>query len=381
MRKMRAIFLLSLLLVARSIDDDQPATILSEDWNYVDEMTRVALRFKGREGVVLHVGDSITLAPEYGAWALRGAGKTLEDRAILSWMRAGGRDETDGWFLAAGVASMRRPSQTACGGIRTDEMLRGGKLNLPSLAEMVDRYRPQIVILMLGTNDIYARRHLDNYRVDIKMCADTILKRGAVCVLSTIPPYPARLRDSKAFNECLRSIARDLKLPLIDFEREILARRPNDWNGTLLGADDVHPSASSAGVSPESEPSARNLRESGYLLRGWLSVRKIAEVKKRVLDRRHAQGPRQKNRLVGVVETYQGETTGSHGGGSQTGAKADGETNIDGKSSQNALGQEQPISRIDDPDRILRENAVDDRFDRRQSEASSAVDPMIGFSR
>ncbi|GAC1344071.1 MAG: hypothetical protein NVSMB14_08000 [Isosphaeraceae bacterium] len=333
MRKTRAIFLLSLMLVARSIENDQPATLFSEDWNYVDAMTRVAHRFEGREGMVLHVGDSITVAPEYGAWALRGAGKTLEDRAILSWMRAGTRDETDGWFLAAGDDSMVGPSHTACGGIRTDEMLRGGKLNLPSLAEIVDRYRPQIVILMLGTNDIYARRDLKEYCVDIKTCAETILERGAVCVLSTIPPYPTRLEDSKAFNASLRSIARELKLPLIDFEREILARRPTDWNGTLLNADDVHPSASRAGVSPESEPSARNLRESGYLLRGWLSVRKISEGRKQVLDRRHAQGRRKNNRLVGMVESDQGEATGTNRRRFQTGAEARGETNIDGKRS------------------------------------------------
>ncbi len=35
---------------------------------------------------------------------------------------------------------------------------------------------------------------------------------------------------------------------------------------------------------PTSAPTAENLRNSGYLLRGWLSVKKIAEVKRTVLD-------------------------------------------------------------------------------------------------
>ena len=74
------------------------------------------------------------------------------------------------------------------------------------------------------------------------------------------------------------------KLPLFDFEAEILARRPNDWDGTLLGKGDVHPTANQGSATPASEPTAENLRSSGYLLRGWLSVKKIGEVKAVVLD-------------------------------------------------------------------------------------------------
>jgi hypothetical protein len=75
---------------------------------------------------------------------------------------------------------------------------------------------------------------------------------------------------------------------MIDYEREILIRRPNDWNGTLLGKDDEHPTATTGsenGVTARSVPTDENLRNSGYLLRGWLSVKKIGEVKRRVLDR------------------------------------------------------------------------------------------------
>jgi hypothetical protein len=37
-------------------------------------------------------------------------------------------------------------------------------------------------------------------------------------------------------------------------------------------------------VTCASAPTPANLRESGYLLRGWLSVQKLAEVKRRVID-------------------------------------------------------------------------------------------------
>ena len=101
-------------------------------------------------------------------------------------------------------------------------------------------------------------------------------------ILSTIPPHPGRRALARSYNEELRSLARARKLPLIDYEREILKRRPDDWDGTLLGKGDVHPTAERAGVTPTSAPTAENLRESGYLLRGWLSVRKIAEVRRAV---------------------------------------------------------------------------------------------------
>jgi hypothetical protein len=84
------------------------------------------------------------------------------------------------------------------------------------------------------------------------------------------------------YNEELRSLARSRRLPLIDYEREILERRPDDWDGTLLGKGDVHPTAGRGGATPTSAPTAENLRDSGYLLRGWLSVRKIAEVRRTV---------------------------------------------------------------------------------------------------
>ena len=71
---------------------------------------------------------------------------------------------------------------------------------------------------------------------------------------------------------------------MIDSYAEIIRRRPGDWNGTLLGKNDVHPTSRQGGTSAADSPTEENLRNSGCLLRGWLSVRKIAEVKQRVLD-------------------------------------------------------------------------------------------------
>jgi hypothetical protein len=70
---------------------------------------------------------------------------------------------------------------------------------------------------------------------------DAMLSRGIVPILSTIPPHVHRPALARSYNESLRDAAKRLRLPLIDYEREILRRRPGDWDGTLLAKGDVHP--------------------------------------------------------------------------------------------------------------------------------------------
>jgi hypothetical protein len=259
---------------------------IAQDWDYAEAMREVAAQSSAREGVVLHVGDSITYANPYGQWARGGEGRTEEDLALLRWMRLGAEDETDGWWLCRFDHPDGGRSHTAAGGLRADELLAGGKQHLPSLAEMLRLYRPQMVVLMIGTNDVAGARPLDDYRRDAAAALDAILADGAIPILSTIPPYIAQLELTQQYNEALRELARDRRLPLIDYEREIVTRRPDDWNGTLLAHNDAHPTAQVGEVTAASAPTEENLRTSGYLLRGWLSVRKIAEVKRAVLDER-----------------------------------------------------------------------------------------------
>ncbi len=255
-----------------------------EGYDYAEAMRQVAARFRGRPGVVLHLGDSITYSSAYSAWARGGRGKTPEDEAVLGWTHAGRRDDTDGWWLC----SVDRPgnrSETAASGVRSDEFLAGGKGGLPPLKDILAKYRPQAAVVMLGTNDASAGRDAAAYRADMERIVKLLLEHDAVPILSTIPPHPHRGDLARRYNEALRELGRAYRIPLIDFEREILRRRPDDWNGTLLARDDVHPTADSDGATPSSEPTEHNLRRSGYLLRGWLSVCKLAEVKSRVFDR------------------------------------------------------------------------------------------------
>jgi lysophospholipase L1-like esterase len=279
---MRSLLLLPFLAWAPALFAGE-AKLVGEGYDYAPAMKKVAARFSGKKGVVLHLGDSITYANPYSQWARGGKGQDASDKAVLRWMHTNSRDASDGWYLC----SVDRPggwSETAASGIRIDEFLKGGRSGMLSLAGMLKKYQPRMVVLMLGTNDASAGRKLADYQGDMARALDLILAQGTIPILSTIPPHPGRRELAKEYNQALRRLARDKSIPLIDYEKEILQRRPDDWNGTLLGKNDVHPTARQGGATPTSEPTAENLRNSGYLLRGWLSVKKIAEVKERVLD-------------------------------------------------------------------------------------------------
>jgi len=120
------------------------------------------------------------------------------------------------------------------------------------------------------------------------------LNNGTVVILSTIPPLHNRAEKAAAFAEAVRRIAREQKVPLPDYHAEILARRPEDWDGalekfskyrgydvpTLISRDGVHPS------NPEKyrgDYSAEGLKHNGYCLRNFVALLTYAEVIEKVL--------------------------------------------------------------------------------------------------
>jgi hypothetical protein len=281
MNRLPLVFLM-LVFVPQAPAQEKP---LAEAWDYTKSMKKVADRFQGRPGVVLHIGDSITYANPYGGWARAGKGQTDDDKAVLAWMHTGADNDTDGWWLARFDHPDGGRSHTACSGIRADQMLAGGFRKMPSLAQLLDTYKPQMVVLMLGTNDASENRKVAAFKADMEKAVDMILERGVICILSTIPPHHGKKELAKSYNDAQRQLAKARELPLIDYEQEILKRRADDWNGTLLQKNDVHPTVKQGEVTQTSAPTAENLRNSGYLLRGWLSVQKIGEVKRKVLDK------------------------------------------------------------------------------------------------
>ena len=121
---------------------------------------------------------------------------------------------------------------------------------------------------------------------------DKLEAHHIVPILSTIPPRAGAESDSTIqFNSAIVQLAQSRALPLIDFYQEVLLRRPGTtWFGTLISTDGVHPTGDNGGYTVNSNPylpggdpatqtTGDALLNVGYLLRTWLTVQKLAEVK------------------------------------------------------------------------------------------------------
>lgn len=274
------------------------------------------------DGMVIHIGDSITYSNPYGQWPRSGAGKTAEDNAVTVWCGANqgfpaGVDATSthGFYLCAVDVPSSNRSMTAASGITAGEYLSGagngatampstsdtatgrgyvasstygGNLQIASVAAAFANAR--FAVVMLGTNDSGANRAAGDVATDLGLILDALEGRKIVPILSTIPPRGDR--DVTAINAAIRSLAQSRQIPLIDYYAEILARRPGTtWQGTLISGDNVHPTAPSPaadayanGGDPTAHRTGANATNDGYLLRGWLTMQKLKEVKSYVVD-------------------------------------------------------------------------------------------------
>jgi len=133
----------------------------------------------------------------------------------------------------------------------------------------------------------------------IERRVNELIAVGIMPILSTVPPrtnitYVDTV--TKPYNSSVRALAKRLSLPLMDYYQEIVLRRPDGtWEDTLIGPDGVHPSGTVGDFKPISDPylpggdssthtTGDAALNSGYLLRSWLSVQKIKEIKQFVVD-------------------------------------------------------------------------------------------------
>ncbi len=253
----------------------------TESYDYSPAMKKVAAQFKGMTGVYLHIGDSLTYANPNTGWARGGKEHSDDVKAFLKWSHVGKRDDSDGYYLASADAPSGGRSQTAASGLRADELLKGAK-GLPSLTEMLKKYKPQLALYMLGTNDINGGRTTEKTIADVEKAIDTILENGTIVIISTIPPIKGKTKMVEEYNNALKDLAKKKQVPLIDLYGEMKARAGDDFEKAYLSDDGVHLNANNSGGPANDE----NLKKSGYLLRGYLAVQKGIEVKSKVFDKK-----------------------------------------------------------------------------------------------
>lgn len=246
---------------------------------WVVAMKKVRARFTGKPGTLALFGDSITISMAF--WApLRGEAKGMSA------------------YAAADHTLVKKYLQPACWAEwRGPKYGNNGRMTIRWAHANIDRWlrdlNPEAAVIMFGSNDLFQLK-VDEFEKKTAEVVERCLKNGTVVLLTTLPPAAGRLAQSKEFAEAVRRVAKATKVSLIDYQAEILRRRPDDWNGmlpqfkgtkdvyqvpTLISGDGIHPS------NPRDfqDHSEKSLNRNGFLLRNHLTMRGYAEVIRRVL--------------------------------------------------------------------------------------------------
>jgi lysophospholipase L1-like esterase len=248
-------------------------------------MRTVHQRFKGKPGTLAQFGDSITDSLAY--WT-----PLLYDPKGMSPEMSQARDLV--------VAHMRKECWREWKG---PEFGNHGRTTIAwadeNVAKWLAKLQPEVVVIMFGTNDL-RQSSADDFERRLAFVARSCLRKGSVVILTTPPPHSGMVERSRLFAEAVRRVAKDLDTPLVDYQAEILKRRPDDWDGslpqfkgaidehkgdvyqvpTLISGDGVHPS-NPANYADWSEEA---LRHNGFNLRSYLTLMRYAEVLRAVIQ-------------------------------------------------------------------------------------------------
>ena len=241
--------------------------------SWADSMRKVHAKFKGNTGRVAQFGDSITYSMAFWSplgWSdptpflsNDGLPKKPEDKRWRDWI-IGPRD--------------KGPKFGNYSGWKVSNALK-------SVDDVIRRDKPEVAIIMLGTNDIASGKVPQGYQGGLEQIVDKCLAAGCVPILNTIPPRRNRKEAVLAANEIIRKLAAQKKIPLADFHDAIVKRRPgNSWDGTLISKDGVHPSGGKS-----QDYSSDNLKTCGYALRNWVNFLALRQVYFRVLHPEEAK--------------------------------------------------------------------------------------------
>lgn len=248
----------------------------TESRYWVDSMARVHAKFSGRKGTFAHFGDSITVTLAFWTPLLYSRKNTPEEmeqayQLVKEYLKKEcWRDWKGPQFGNEGSMTIRWAYKNIDGWLK--------------------RLNPEVALIMFGTNDLNSVG-LEEYKKKTREVVRKCLDNGTVVLLSTIPPRSGLVEKAAAYADAVRKIAREMKVPLIDFHSEILKRRPDDWDGaldkfarykgydvpTLLARDGVHPSNPK---KYQSDYSKEALKCCGYSLRNYIVLMKYAELLK-----------------------------------------------------------------------------------------------------
>jgi len=221
---------------------------------WVPAMKAVHAKGKAQKGSVSQIGDSITYTKAFLAGLAWGEAKGAEWDSLK---RLNGKFFND----RKGAEHANYSGWTAADG-------------LAKVPSVLASQKPEIAIIMYGTNDARKGVKPADYEKNLGAIVDACIENGCVPILSTIPPMLNNDAKVEELNAVVKRIAAARNTPLVDFHAEILKRQPGTgWNGTILGKDDVHPSGGA-----NFDFSEANLKVCGYALRNYLTCRAMKDV-------------------------------------------------------------------------------------------------------
>jgi len=253
----------------------------AEEPHWVAPMQAVHARFTGQAGTLAHFGDSITVTLAY--WApVADQPKNMDAATARAQSLVKKQLKPECWRAWKGPKFGSEGRMT----------IRWAHANVDAWLKALN---PEAAVIMFGSNDV-GELEVAEYETKLREVVQRCLRNGTVVVLTTPPPRHGRVEKSRQFADAVRKVAREEHLPLVDYAREILERRADDWDGalpqfksapgdeyqvpTLIARDGVHPSNPSKWVN---DFSGDGLKHNGYALRNHLTLMTCAETVERVL--------------------------------------------------------------------------------------------------
>jgi lysophospholipase L1-like esterase len=285
----RRSLLATVVLFAAFAPAQHPALARDGEADWVEAMRAVHARFKGKPGTLAQFGDSTTETLAY--WT-----PLLYDPKGLSPEMTKARDQVMAYLRKECWREWKGPN-FGSEGRRTIDW---ASENADTWLKKLD---PEVVVILFGTNDMREGNARDFER-RLTAVARRCLDNGSVVILTTPPPRSGMLEQSKQFADAVRLVAAVLRVPVIDYQAEILKRRPDDWDGslpqfkeaakedayqapTLIAGDGVHPS----NPSKFGDYTEESLRSNGYSLRNYLTLMKYTELLRSVLKPEKSSRP------------------------------------------------------------------------------------------
>jgi len=217
----------------------------------INDSANASFLIKGQNVKVMPLGDSITLGKGSPVGGYR--------KVLYEWLISNGYAIT---YVGKQNIYFNPKYPTPCsdgsipyhegyGSFRTDQTLNGGeaeKQTAPPLTTTLANFKPDVVLLMIGTNDILQNWQLDTLEERLGQIIDTIYASNpkTIVLVASIAPLGGWTHTSKE----KRVVAYNAAIPGIVAKQQALGHQIGfvDVHQALafkgaLGGDEVHPSS------------------------------------------------------------------------------------------------------------------------------------------